>query len=273
MDRTVLITGCSSGIGHATAQMFHEEDWTVYATARDPDDITDLAETGCETDSFDVTDTKEIERVVDHVIEEQGQMDCLVNNAGYAQYGPIEEVPTERVHSQFDVNVYGPHRLIRRVLPHMREAEEGTIINVSSVSGRLSTPGAGIYCASKFALEAYSDALRNEVDDHGVDVALVEPGPVATEFNTRAQDELERLGESGTYESIYRMYEDIGVLGEEPPIAATAEEVAEAILSAAVAPDPDARYPVGLVASLTLKTRFLPDGVRDTLFRLIRRLT
>lgn len=272
MDRTVLITGCSSGIGHATAQMFHEEDWTVYATARDPDDIAELAEAGCKTDSLDVTDAEEIERVVDRVIEEQGRIDCLVNNAGYAQYGPIEEVPTDHVHAQFDVNVYGPHRLIQRVLPHMREAEEGTIINVSSVSGRLSTPGMGVYCASKFALEAHSDALRNEVDKHGVDVALVEPGPVETKFMDRANSELERLEESETYESIYRLYDDIGVVGGQSPIATTPEAVAETILAAAVAPDPAARYPVGPVASLMLKTRFLPDSIRDPLFGLVFRL-
>jgi NAD(P)-dependent dehydrogenase (short-subunit alcohol dehydrogenase family) len=189
-DETVLITGSSSGIGRATAELFAEEEWVVYATARDEADLAELAERGCETTELDVTRAADVGRVVDRIDDEQGRLDCLVNNAGYGQYGPLEDVPAGELARQFDVNVYGPHRLTRAALPHMREAEDGTIVNVSSVSGRIAVPGSGVYSASKFALEAMSDALRGEVEDFGVDVVLVEPGPVATAFGERSEAEL-----------------------------------------------------------------------------------
>ena len=140
--KTALITGTSSGIGRATAAAFLRRDWTVYATARNTDDVADLAEAGCETAELDVTSGADVERVVERVIEETGRIDCLVNNAGYAQYGPVEDVPPDVLHDQFDVNVYGPHRLTRAVLPHMRERRTGTVVNVSSVQGRVSGAGA-----------------------------------------------------------------------------------------------------------------------------------
>jgi len=210
---TVLITGCSSGIGRATALAFLEEDWTVYATARDEGDLEALADAGCETAELDVTDDDAVERVVDRVVEERGGIDCLVNNAGYAQMGPIEDVPVEDVHGQFDVNVYGPHRLTRAVLPHMREAEDGTIINVSSTAGRLSFPGGGVYSGSKFALEAMSDALRGEVQPFGIDVVLVEPGPVVTNFQDRVEDEVDGLPRSEAYEDVYEIMDDYEAIG------------------------------------------------------------
>ncbi len=173
--KTVLITGCSSGIGRATALAFADEGWTVYATARDPADIETLEDAGCRTDRLDVTEQDDIDRVVDRILDEEGVISCLVNNAGFGQFGPLEDVPVEQVEKQYDVNVYGPHRLIRAVLPHMRREEEGTIINVSSVAGRVAFPGGSTYCGSKFALEAMSDALRAEVDQFGIDVVVIEP--------------------------------------------------------------------------------------------------
>jgi len=177
MAKTVLITGCSSGIGRATALAFLDEEWSVWATARDEDDVADLADEGCRTAELDVTNARDCERVVERVLDTEGRIDCLVNNAGYGQFGPLENVSLEELHAQFDVNVYGPHRLVREALPHMRERGDGTIVNVSSVSGRIATPGNGAYSGSKFALEAMSDALRAEVDDFGVDVVVVEPAP------------------------------------------------------------------------------------------------
>lgn len=272
MEKTVLITGCSSGIGHTTATAFLDEGWTVYATARDTDDIESLAEAGCETAELDVTDEDSISAVISRLVDEQGQIDCVVNNAGYGQFGPVEDTPTELLHDQFDVNVYGSHRLTRAVLPEMRERGEGTIINVSSVSGRVSTPGMGSYCASKHAIEALSDALRSEVEEHGVDVVLVEPGPVATSFGERADAELKTLDNSGAYDAVYTFYEDTNIFGGQSPVAIAPEAVAETILEAGVSPNPDARYPVGAFGTLAIKTRFLPDSVRDWTYRQIRRL-
>ncbi|MFC6836418.1 SDR family oxidoreductase [Halomarina ordinaria] len=272
MAKTVLITGSSSGIGRETARAFHDDDWTVYATARDPATVADLAERGCETAALDVTDEEQVRATVDAVIEEQGRLDCVVNNAGYGQFGPVEDVPTTALHRQFDVNVYGPHRVVRAALPHMREREEGRIVNVSSVAGRVVTPGMGAYAASKFALEALTDALRNEIAPYDVEAVLVEPGPVETSFAERANGELAGVERSGAYESVYRLYDDSEVFGGQSPVAIAPEQVARTVLEAAVTPDPRARYPVGGFAELSLKARYLPDGARDTAFGLLNRL-
>ncbi|WP_318566870.1 SDR family oxidoreductase [Salinigranum marinum] len=272
--KTVLITGCSSGIGRATALAFLDEEWEVYATARNPADIETLGDRGCDISTLDVTDDEDVERVVSRIVDEHGRIDCLVNNAGYAQFGPVEDVPVDRVHDQFDVNVYGPHRLTRAVLPHMREQEEGTIVNVSSVAGRLAIPGGGVYCASKFALEAMSDALRVEVDDKGVDVVLIEPGPVDTQFDQRAADEVDgELDRSEAYDSFYKAFDDSQAVSGGGFWEETPERVAEDIVNAASATKPAARYPVGTVARVGVLARFVPDSLRDKAFGLVRKLS
>ena len=271
--KTVLITGCSSGIGRATAYAFLDDDWQVYATARNTADIERLGEAGCDINTLDVTDPDDIERVVDRIVERDGRVDCLVNNAGYGQHGPIEDVPDDLLQRQFDVNLFGPHRLVRGVLPHMREREDGTIVNVSSVAGRLASPGMGAYSASKFAMEGYSDALRNEVAPHGVDVSVVQPGPVQTEFRERVGEELEQYDRTDAYADIYAFQEDASLFGADSPVAVSPTEVARVILAAGVSPDPEPRYVVGGFADLLVKLRFLPDRLRDRAFDVIRKFT
>ena len=271
MQETVLITGCSSGIGRATAIAFLEEGWTVYATARNPADVETLGDRGCELATLDVTDDEDVDRVVNRILDEEGRIDCLVNNAGFAQFGPVEDVTVEDAKRQYAVNVHGVHRLCRAVLPHMRREGEGTIINLSSVSGRLSYPIGGIYAGSKFALEAMSDALRNEVRGHGIDVVVIQPGPVETQFGNRADEEIARLDRTEAYEPFYAIWEDTGLLGGESPGAVSPMRVAEDVLNAASATKPRARYPVGPVVQGTLLARFLPDGVRDRLTELVVR--
>jgi NAD(P)-dependent dehydrogenase (short-subunit alcohol dehydrogenase family) len=268
MEKTVCITGCSSGIGRATARTFYDEDWQVYATARDPDDIADLDELGCETAALDVTNDARIQAVVERIVDEQGRIDCLVNNAGYGQLGPVEDVPVREVEKQFDTNVYGPHRLIREALPHMRE-EGGTIVNVSSVAGRVSVPGAGVYCGSKAALEAMSDALRVEADRFDVDVVLIEPGPVDSGFSTRAEGEVDDLPRSSEYSDIYGIIDDTKAIGGGGPGSIGPVEVADWIVHAASATRPNARYPVGTLAKVGSFGRLLPDGIRDALYKLV----
>jgi NAD(P)-dependent dehydrogenase (short-subunit alcohol dehydrogenase family) len=270
--KTVLITGCSSGIGRATALAFAEEGWTVYATARDRADIEPLADAGCEIDELDVTSESDVERVVDRILDEHGVISCLVNNAGYGQFGPLEDVPMAQVEAQYAVNVHGVHRLIKAVLPHMRREEDGTIINVSSVAGRVSFPGGGVYCGSKFAVEGLSDALRTEVEPFGIDVVVVEPGPVRTGFSDRAEDEVDRIEHSAAYEAVYSMFEDSRAIGGDGPGSVTPERVAEDILNAASATKPVARVPVGTPARLAVLARFIPDSLRDQLWGLFRRL-
>ncbi|MWV65749.1 SDR family NAD(P)-dependent oxidoreductase [Halorubrum sp. JWXQ-INN 858] len=274
VQKTVLITGCSSGIGRATALAFLDEGWTVYATARNPADIETLGERGCQLATLDVTDPGDVERVVERILDEEGAIDALVNNAGYGQFGPIEDVTTERVHEQFDVNVYGPHRLIRAVLPAMRRERDGTIINLSSVAGRVSFPGGGVYCGSKFAVEAMSDALRNEVREFGIDVVVVEPGPVKTDFAKRANreanpDEAAGIERSGAYDDLYALFEDTQVVGGDGPGSVEPERVAEDVLNAASATKPPARVQPGTFARVGVLGRLLPDAVRDAAFKTI----
>ena len=270
--KTVLITGCSSGIGRATAEAFLDEGWEVYATARNPADVETLGDRGCTVATLDVTEDDDVDRVIDRIIEDHGRIDCLVNNAGYAQFGPIEDVPADAVHRQFDVNVYGPHRLTRAVLPHMRRRREGAIVNVSSAAGRVSFPGGGVYCGSKFALEAMTDALRAEVDEYGIDAVLIEPGPVDTAFTDRAEDEIEGVERSGAYDSFYEVFEDTQAIGGGGPGAVAPERVAEDILNAASSTKPASRVPVGALARVTVLARFVPDRLRDRAFGLIDRL-
>ena len=271
--KTVLITGCSSGIGRATALAFVDEGWTVYATARDPSDIETLEDAGCRTDRLDVTEQDDIDRVVDRILDEEGVISCLVNNAGFGQFGPVEDVPIEQVETQYAVNVYGPHRLVRAVLPHMRREESGTIINISSVAGRVAFPGGSTYCGSKFALEAMSDALRSEVESFGIDVVLIEPGPVQTNFSERASMEVDGNDRSEAYSEFYRMFDDTEAIGGDGPGSVSPQRVAEDIVNAASATKPVARVPVGTVARVSVLTRFIPDAFRDQLWSIVRRLT
>ncbi|MDZ5812047.1 SDR family oxidoreductase [Halorubrum sp. AD140] len=293
VQKTALITGCSSGIGRAAAHAFNDEGWTVYATARNPADVETLGEAGCELATLDVTDQGDVDRVVDRILDEEGAIDALVNNAGYGQFGPVEDVPTAKVHEQFDVNVYGPHRLIKAVLPGMRRERDGTIVNVSSVAGRVSFPGGGVYCGSKFAVEAMSDALRNEVAEFGIDVVVVEPGPVKTNFSKRARseagvdpdaddaggddapsvDEDGGFDRSGAYEEFYELFEDAKLVGGDGPGAVEPEVVAGAILNAASATQPPARVQPGTVARVGVLARLLPDALLDRGYELVRKFS
>jgi NAD(P)-dependent dehydrogenase (short-subunit alcohol dehydrogenase family) len=270
VTETVLITGCSSGIGRETARVFLDDGWEVYATARNPADVQTLGDAGCSIASLDVTEQNDVERVVERIVDEHGRIDCLVNNAGYGQLGPVEDVTVEAVEDQFEVNVFGPHRLVREVLPHMRQRQTGTIVNVSSVAGRIAAPGMGVYSGSKFAMEGISDALRPEVSEYGIDVVLVEPGPVDTAFSERADDEVNGDGieRSDAYESLYSILNDTAAIGGGGPGAVAPREVAETILDAANLTNPAARYPVGQMAKVLLFGRFVPATVRDKFYRL-----
>jgi NAD(P)-dependent dehydrogenase (short-subunit alcohol dehydrogenase family) len=272
-NRTVLITGCSSGIGRAAAYAFLDEEWRVYATARNPADIETLGEAGCDIGTIDVRNDEDVRRVVDRVVDEEGRIDALVNNAGYGQHGPLEDIDDDLFEKQFDVNVFGPHRLVRAALPHMRERGDGTIVNVSSLAGRIAAPGMGAYSASKHAVEGYSDSLRRELEPFGIDVSVVQPGPVATAFRDRVDDELSRLDRTDAYEDLYAFQEDATLLGGDSPIAVQPEAVAAAIVEAVVSTDPEPRYVVGAAAQLLAYARYLPDRVADGLFGAIRRVT
>jgi NAD(P)-dependent dehydrogenase (short-subunit alcohol dehydrogenase family) len=200
-SKAVLITGCSSGIGRATALRLVRGGWSVYASARAPESIADLREAGARTLALDVTDEQSMRAAVQQVEQAEGAVGVLVNNAGYSQSGAIETVPLEAVRRQFETNVFGLVRLTQLVLPKMRAQRWGKIVNVGSMGGRLTFPGGGHYHATKHALEAISDALRFEVRGFGVDVVLVEPGLIATAFGDAATASMNGLsaGEDDPY--------------------------------------------------------------------------
>jgi NAD(P)-dependent dehydrogenase (short-subunit alcohol dehydrogenase family) len=184
--RTVLITGCSTGIGRACAERLSRAGHTVYATARRIESIEDLRAAGCRILALDVTDEASMRAAVEAVEAEQGAVGALVNNAGYSQSGAIETVSMEDLRRQFETNVFGLTRMCQLVLPGMRAKGDGRIVNMSSMGGNFTFPGGGAYHATKYAVEAISDALRFEVKGFGVGVTVIQPGAIRTEFAATA---------------------------------------------------------------------------------------
>jgi NAD(P)-dependent dehydrogenase (short-subunit alcohol dehydrogenase family) len=195
-SKVVLITGCSSGIGRASALRLARSGWTVYASARRLESIAELAHAGCRTLALDVTDEDSMRAAVESVVSAEGAVGVLINNAGYSQSGAIETVPMQAVRRQFETNVFGLVRLTQLVAPGMRAQRWGKIVNVGSMGGRLSFPGAGHYHASKHALEAISDALRFELRGFDIDVVLLEPGLITTDFGDAASASMTALEDS-----------------------------------------------------------------------------
>src|SRR5215218_3321430 len=189
-SRAVLITGCSSGIGEATALRLAKAGWTVYATARRPETLSTLQDAGCRTLALDVVDEASRQAAVDAVVEAEGAVGVLINNAGYSQSGAVESIPDDRVRAQFDTNVFGPLALCRLVLPGMREQGWGKVVQISSMGGKFTFPGGGLYHATKYSIEAISDALRFEVKGFGIDVILIQPGIIKTGFSETTVREL-----------------------------------------------------------------------------------
>jgi NADP-dependent 3-hydroxy acid dehydrogenase YdfG len=261
----VLITGCSTGIGRATAERLARRGLTVYATARRPESIEDLAQSGCRTLELDVTDEASMQAAVAAVEEAGGAVGALVNNAGYSQSGAIEAVPLEDVRRQFETNVFGLLRMCQLVLPGMRRAGAGRIVNVSSMGGKLVFPGGGAYHGTKFAVEAISDAMRFEVRGFGVHVSIIEPGLIRTSFGETAVGSVPH--EDGPYAEFNtavaartaRVYEgNLAKLGAGP------DAVAKAIEKAITARRPRTRYRVTASARLFMAQRaILPDRAWD----------
>jgi NAD(P)-dependent dehydrogenase (short-subunit alcohol dehydrogenase family) len=273
-SRRVLVTGCSSGIGRATALQLVEKGYAVWATARRRESIADLAEKGCRTLSLDVTDEASMVAAVRAVEAEAGPVGVLVNNAGYSQSGAVESVPMERVRAQFETNVFGLVRLTQLVLPGMRAQRWGRVVNVSSMGGRLVFPGGGFYHASKYAVEAISDALRFEVRGFGVAVVLIEPGLIKTGFSEAAVTAMGAPGNGGDdpyaafHEAVARATKESYETGLTAKLTGTPEDVARVIEKAIAADRPKARYTVGGSAKLLLGQRaLLSDRAWDRFLR------
>ncbi len=270
-SKAVLITGCSSGIGHATALRLAQDGWKVYATARRLESIADLAEQGCQTLALDVTDEASMTAAVDAVAQAEGAVGVLVNNAGYSQSGAVESVPLDQVRRQFETNVFGLIRMCQLVLPGMRAQHWGKIVNISSMGGRLTFPGGGLYHATKYSVEALSDALRFEVRGFGVDVIVIEPGLIVTKFGEVASGSLGVAGDEGAYGEFNRKVAELTAGAYKGPMAklgAGPEAVAKRIADALRAGRPRARYPVTPSARLMITQRRLtPDRVWDLMMR------
>lgn len=272
-SRAVLVTGCSSGIGAATAARLAQSGWTVYATARRAETLAELEAKGCRILELDVVDDASRRAAVEAIVEAEGAVGVLVNNAGYSQSGAVESVPDERVRAQFETNVFAPLALCRLVLPGMREQGWGKIVNVSSMGGRFTFPGGGLYHASKHALEAASDALRFEVRGFGVDVILVEPGLIRTGFSeVIARDLGHATSVDGPYAEFNRAVSEASVRTYERGLLARLggppEAVAERIEQALQARRPKARYTVTASARVLLALRaLLPDSGWDRMLR------
>ena len=244
-SRPVLITGCSTGIGRATAEHLADDGWNVHATARRLDSIQDLARRGCNTHALDVTDEGSMRNAVEEV-EKDGPIGALINNAGYSQSGAIETLPMDSVRRQFETNVFGLIRMCQLVLPGMRDAGSGRIVNLSSMGGKLTFPGGGVYHATKHAVEALSDALRFEVGEFGVDVVVIEPGLIATEFGETASASMADI-EHGPYAKFNATVAKVTANAYTGPMArlgAGPEAVAGKIARALTARRPATRYKV-----------------------------
>jgi short-subunit dehydrogenase len=262
----ILVTGCSTGIGRATAELLLRAGHTTWATARRPETLDDLAALGARTLALDVTDEASMAAAVAEVEREHGRVGTLVNNAGYGEYGAVEEVDLDAVRAMFETNVFGLARMTQLVLPGMRRAGRGRVVNVSSMGGRMTFPLGGYYHASKYAVEAISDALRLEVRPFGVDVVVVEPGVTRSAFEDRigesealrARDDSPYAGlRASTAEFTRRAYAN-------PALSASAESVARVVLKAVEAERPRTRYLLTPVAkAMVLARTVAPDRVWD----------
>jgi NAD(P)-dependent dehydrogenase (short-subunit alcohol dehydrogenase family) len=272
VSRAVLITGCSSGIGRATAELLAGRGFTVYATARRPGTIADLEAKGCRTLALDVTDEASMRAAVAAVIDAEGAIGVLVNNAGYSQSGAVESVPLDAVRRQFETNVFGLIRMCQLVMPGMREQHFGKIVNVGSMGGRLTFPGGGLYHASKYAIEAISDAMRFEVSGFGVDVILIEPGLIVTRFGDTAAGSTDAAPSDGAYADFNRAVAagtEAAYKGPMRHLGAGPEAVAKTIARALAAKRPKTRYVITPSAHLLINQRRLtPDRVWDAMMRL-----
>src|SRR4051794_37533045 len=198
-QKVALVTGASSGIGQATALRLHAAGLIVYGVARRIDRMQHLEKQGIKTLAMDVTDEESTTLGIKQILAQTGRIDVLVNNAGYGSYGAIEDVPLEEARRQFEVNVFGAMRLTQLVLPQMRRQRAGTVVNISSMGGRIYTPLGGWYHGSKHALEALSDCLRLETRRFGIRIVLIEPGSIATEWGGISADNLEETSGAGAY--------------------------------------------------------------------------
>jgi NAD(P)-dependent dehydrogenase (short-subunit alcohol dehydrogenase family) len=268
------VTGASSGIGEATARRLRGLGYIVYAAARRVDRMAGLAEDGIRMLAMDVTDEASVTAGIETIMAQCGRLDVLVNNAGYGSFGALEDVPLSEARRQFEVNVFGLARLIQLVLPAMRAQRRGRIINISSIGGKMYEPLGAWYHASKFAVEGLSDSLRVELRSFGIEVVVIEPGAIRTEWSGIAAENLLKVSGGTAYA---RQAKGVAAMlqaaGSNPRQASPPSVIADAIAQAVSAKRPKTRYAVGGGARLILFVRrILPDRAFDWVLRRTYRL-
>lgn len=263
--KVILITGASSGIGKATALQLIQEGHTVYGAARRVEKMQDLVEAGGYSLQMDVTKDTDMESGVAQIIEKEGRIDVLINNAGYAIYGSVEETPIEEARRQFEVNIFGLARMTQLVLPHMRAQGSGQIINVSSMGGRIYMPLGAWYHGTKHALEGWSDSLRLEVKQFGIDVVVIRPGAIATEFGDVMLEPMIKRSGDGPYKKITQsMAKSVRDSYEKENASSPPSVIAKTISKAVNANKPKTRYTAGKLAKpLVFVRNYLGDRFFD----------
>jgi NAD(P)-dependent dehydrogenase (short-subunit alcohol dehydrogenase family) len=271
-SRAVLVTGCSTGIGRATAEHLAANGHTVYATARRREAIADLEAKGCRTLALDVTDETSMRAAVDAVVAAEGAVGVLVNNAGYSQSGALETLDMDDVRRQFETNVFGLLRMCQLALPGMREQGWGRIVNISSMGANFTFPGGGIYHATKYAVDAMSDALRFEVGGFGVGVTIVQPGLIVTNFGDTAAAAVGDDGADGPYAqfnaTVAQTTKETYEKGPMRRLGGGPETVAKAIEKAITAKKAPIRVRVTPSAHLLVtQRRLMTAGMWDAMLR------
>jgi len=269
MTKVVIITGISSGMGHAAALYFQKQGYEVYGGARRVERLEDLKESGIHTQELDVTDKISTRALVDRAVSEQGQIDVLINNAGYGEFGPIEEVPIENAKKQFDVNLFGADRMTQLVLPVMRRQNSGRIVNISSVGSNIYSALGGWYYATKASLNMWSDVLDQEVKQFGIRSVIVQPGMTKSEWSKIAfENARKNLTEDSPYEELTDKAED---LFSKLNGGATSEDLAKVFYQAATDVKPKRRYYHSITDhSMVLVARMMPNTYRVVLNKLMK---
>lgn len=272
MAKTALVTGASSGIGEETVKGLLAAGYVVYAGARRVDRMQPLAAAVARLLALDVTDDASMTAAVGAILADTGRIDLLVNNAGYGSYGALEEVPLDEGRRQFDVNVFGLARLTQLVLPAMRAQRSGRIVNVSSIGGRIGEPFGAWYHATKFAVEGLSDSLRMELHPFGIDVVVVQPGAILTEWNSIAREGLLKFSGDGPYRQGARSHARMMASADQGSLPSPPAVVAKTIVHAATARRPKTRYATGGGARTVLfLRRILADRAFDAVMRFAER--
>jgi len=267
-----LVTGASAGIGEVTARQLIADGYIVYAAARRVEKMRPLEEAGARPLAMDVTKDAQVVAGMDQIIADCGRIDVLVNNAGYGSYGAIEEVPMSEARYQFEVNVFGLARLIQLALPHMRQQRSGKIVNISSMGGKVYEALGGWYHATKFAIEGLSDCLRLELAEFGIDVIVIQPGGIMTDWGDIAADKLLAVSNDSAYtQQVQRQAKVLRYSESRMPLSKP-EVVAETISQALKSRRPSPRYATGYGAKLILLIRkWASDRMMDWVMRTMAR--